>query len=305
MTQIPSSFVNLCCSISVGNTGNVVSAVERDASIVRQVHPSGVTALYFAVRHQAPVITRFLIERGADVNPPLPGRASLIQMADALPSQGVYDALKAFGSKPKSARKLATERLPLIPAIAELTEADLSLCQAIGNRKRFRAEAETFSQRRLRQLLTMACGGGVSAFAHHLIDNLPTVDFSTEYEGCPLLSAASFGSVEIVDALLAAGARRDAGHAFCFAAERGHLEVAKRLLEAYQHKRNRGLYRLTAERLAENAAAKGYTKMAEFLLPMASARSAKRTERMIASYRLEFEDLVAESFDWVVEDPLP
>ncbi|MCA9138990.1 MAG: hypothetical protein KDB00_19595 [Planctomycetales bacterium] len=303
--MIHSQFAKLYRDLSVGNTLKVMDFIASEPSLVGYVHPSGTTALYFAVQHQAPLITSILISAGADVNPALPGRQSLIEIADALPSQGVYDSLKAAGARPKSKRKLSLERLPIIPAVPELTENDLPLCNAIGDAERFRAEAENIPERRLRRLLGVACSAGEAPFALNLIEILPSVNFSNDDAGCPLLSSACMGSLSIVRALRAAGARRDAVHAFHFAVQRGHIDVAKELVDEFLHRRNRNHYGLIADNLAKEAADRGYTEMAEFVMPYASARSAKAAWDTINRYRANYYDLAPETYDWVIEDKIP
>jgi len=288
--------------ICVGDSKEVARLIEADPSLVNAEHPSGTTPLYFAVRHQAEFSFEHLIDQGAKVNPSLPGRPSLLDMAEALPSQYIFDSLKAAGARTKTARKLAGESTPIYPTIAEHVESDLPLCETINKTTKFKTVAGLFNQRRLRQLLTYACRDRVVPFVFQLISVLPSVSYSTDDEGSPLLESGLSGSLEIVRLFIEAGASRDLEHAFYFAVKRGHVDVAAELLSAARSK-SRNFFNREAPAMSLEAAEKGYTAMAELMLPFASKSSQAKTIRRIDEWRAEFFDLVPEHFEWVNDHP--
>ncbi|MDA9858683.1 ankyrin repeat domain-containing protein [Rubripirellula sp.] len=293
---------DLIIHISQGNTAEVMEMIRSDPHLINAEHPSETTPLFFAVRHQVPLITQYLIENGANVNPPLPGRESLTQMADGLPDQDILDALLDAGGRAKTRRKIQGESMPVFPTIAELTESDLPLCASVGKQAQFKRVAKDFSLRRLRQLLSVACREQAESLAKCLIRILPSVDYCTEDEDSPLLNAALSGSLILVRELRKAGAKTELIGTFDFAVERGHVAIVRELLAEIQQKKYKNYSERELPRMAERSAKRGYTVMAELLLPFASKRSATITRRLIDDWRDHYHDLVPQCFSWPHED---
>lgn len=291
----------LICLISDGRSQEAVALLDEDPSLVKAEHPSGTTALYFAIRHQTPRMTDHLIALGANVNPRLPGRESLRQLADRLPDQDILDSLIGAGAKNKSRRRQLNEQKPIYPTIAELTAEDLRLCAAVSRAASFHRIAQGFRLRRLRQLLSFACRERAVSLASRLIAILPTVDYCTDDEGSPLLEAALSGSLELVRMLLEAGSVREIVSAFDFAVERGHLPVVAELLPTIEQKKYRNYFGWAVPGMAQKSANRGYTALAELLLPFASRRSATITRRLIAQWREQYLDQVPQCFSWSSE----
>lgn len=293
----------LIIHIFQGTSAEVARLIENDPSLVNAEHPSGTTPLYFAVRHQTPRIAEYLIGKGASANPTLLGRESLVQLADQLPDQEILDMLFAAGGRVKSNQKQKSESLPVYPTIAELTEHDLPLCAAAERPAKSNKLAANFKQRRLRQLLTYACRERADRLGHRLIQILPTVDYCTDDEGSPLLAAALSGSLDLLRSLWKAGSRRELIGAFEFAVERGHVAIARELLPHIQEKKYRNYFDREAPLMALRSATKGYTEMAELLLPFANKRSVTIAQKKIEEWRKDYLDLVPQHFSWPNEDP--
>lgn len=158
--------------------------------------------------------------------------------------------------------------------------------------------------RRLRQLLSSACREQAEHLAKCLIQILPTVDYCTDDEDSPLLNAALSGSLDILRELRKAGSNRELIGAFEFAVERGHVAVAAELLPDIQHKKYKNYFERVLPGMAEQSAKRGYTAMAELLLPFASKRSATITRRLIDEWRKHYDDLVPQCFSWPHENPV-
>jgi len=166
--------------------------------------------------------------------------------------------------------------------LEDVRPKDLPLLAAVNQPKKFAQLAKNFSTNRLRRLLSSACEACAVELGIRLIEVLDNVNYSTDDAGCPLLSAAGNGSLALTQALRAAGAKKDLGHALMMAAENGHLEVVRDLLpEAITET----FLRKGDWNLASEAAKAGHLEIAELLLPYAMGSQSAVAKTQIKKLR--------------------
>ena len=165
-----------------GDTAAVQALLDQGASVNSQA-PNGITPLIIASMMNHPVTVKLLIERGADVN------AALVPGASISGSTALIMATSSF------ADIMAGAKMPASPQGYEGHEIEF--------------EKQHPDQVRLWEQQTEAWSKGYDVIAQMLIDHGANVNAETALGTTPIGNAAESGNLQMVQLLLAKGARLD------------------------------------------------------------------------------------------------
>ncbi|MEQ1895962.1 MAG: ankyrin repeat domain-containing protein [Vicinamibacterales bacterium] len=228
-----------------------VQALLKTGANVHQALPDGSTALHWAVRWDDEALVEQLLRAGATVDVANRFGATPLWMACAAGSQGVAEALLKAGADAR-ARALGGE--PLL--MTAVKSGNLAIVRALLDRG---ADVNAAEPRLGQTALMWAAGGRKTdaAIARELIARGAQLDRRSAGGLTPLLFAVREGDVDVVDALIKAGANVkdramladggkigifgdgqwttpsvDGSSALNLAIMNGHFEVATHLLDA-------------------------------------------------------------------------
>ncbi len=203
-------------AIMQGNLDAVRELVNKDATLVNAVTPSGVSAVLFAMYYNEPKIIRFLLERGAQVD---------IFSSAAIGIAGRVKAL--LNANPELTNSTAVDGFSPLGLAAFFGRADVVEILLENG-----AEVNQPSANPQRVMpLHSAVAGQHLKVARTLIEHGADVNACQAEDFTPLQAAASNGQVEMAQLLLENGAdaaarTKDGRTALDMAVALGHTQVA-------------------------------------------------------------------------------